>query len=184
MNIWQYGAGAAAKKQANFTYYANGQTNTVNSYTGWVSQDAVQVATGTYSYDADGRTTGLSYTHLSGSSYIPIDTMSDQAISYGLKYDSAANITQFASADGTDNIGDDAVDEAHKRQPELDDFDGKPRKRKLFFRRQRRPHRWRILSRAGQPHAFGRHVQLYVQRRRKSREPRTMISPRRVVPTP
>ena len=43
--------------------------------------------------------------------------MSDQAISYGLKYDSAANITQFASADGTDNIGDDAVDEVTSASP-------------------------------------------------------------------
>jgi RHS repeat-associated protein len=100
-SIAQSGSGASTK-QVNFTYYANSQVETVTSTSG-----ASQVATGTYSYDGDERLTGLSYTH-NGSA---ITITGGSAITYGVSYDAASNITQVVSADGTDNYGLDSANE-------------------------------------------------------------------------
>ena len=100
--ISQSGSGAA-NKAAQFTYYADSQPETVMTFSGIFG---LQVAQGTYGYDNDGRLQTLSYAH-NGS---PITTGSS-AISYGLEYDAAGNITQVTSADGSDNYGLDSADQ-------------------------------------------------------------------------
>jgi RHS repeat-associated protein len=96
---------AAEKKQANFTYNGAGQTASITTYGDGFEGSGEQVATGTYTYDGDGRVSTLTYTH--GESDIDAYGTSTP-IAYGLTYDAASNITQVVSADGTDNVTLDA----------------------------------------------------------------------------
>ncbi|MGO9114668.1 MAG: deaminase [Thermoguttaceae bacterium] len=87
---------SASTKEVEFAYYNNSQVQTVATY----PNDSLNTIA-SYDYDGDGRLTSLSYTG-PGST---ITTLSGSAISYGLEYDPAGNITQATSADGTDNYG-------------------------------------------------------------------------------
>jgi uncharacterized delta-60 repeat protein/RHS repeat-associated protein len=95
--VKQSGTGAYSK-EATFTYYANGQTNT-ETFISNPGSSQTTVAVGTDTYDDDERLTNLAYTH--GGSPI---TTGGSDIRYGVSYDAASNITQIVSADGTDNL--------------------------------------------------------------------------------
>jgi uncharacterized delta-60 repeat protein/RHS repeat-associated protein len=97
-SVSQSGTGTTTKEAA-FGYYDNSQIHTVALSNG---------ITGTYSYDADARLSNLSYTYTSGGS--PVIGYS-HPIDYALEYDAAGNITQQASADGTDDYASDQADQ-------------------------------------------------------------------------
>ena len=129
--ISQSGTGASSK-EAVFGYYGNGQTHTVET-----AASDLEVALGTYSYDADARITALSYAKIGGA----VTTTGGSDVSYGLEHDAAGNIKQVTSADGTDNYGLDNSDQLTIRHRY------RPGQRKLFLRPERQPHEQRLPDR-------------------------------------
>jgi RHS repeat-associated protein len=87
----QSGGNTVANKEIDYAYNAVGQFTAIGYYD-QLSGPRTDIATGAFSYDTDGRLTGLAYTANGGQT--AIDT-------YGWGYNSGSLVTSFTSNDGT-----------------------------------------------------------------------------------
>jgi RHS repeat-associated protein len=97
----QTGGNTVANKEIDYAYNAIGQFTAIGYYD-QLSGPRTDIATGAFSYDTDGRLTGLAYTANGGQT--AIDT-------YGWGYNAGSLVTSFTSNDGTATYGYDPTNQ-------------------------------------------------------------------------
>jgi RHS repeat-associated protein len=97
----QTGGNTVANKEIDYGYNAIGQFTAIGYYDE-LSGPRTDIATGAFSYDTDGRLTGLAYTSDGGQN--TIDT-------YGWAYNAGSLVTSFTSNDGTASYGYDPTNQ-------------------------------------------------------------------------